>query len=187
MKLSRNLIKHRSCYDYRRQVANKAPRTDVSRPEERGFNTVEHLWRYLSTTHKETAALAKIGPELRECLAAHAAWKADSSPINPWFFPSPRSADKPVDKSSFQHALARGCTKLGLPKRTAHKQRPYSVGVLQSKGVAVWIGHKTAGNLIVETYGEILPIKLDRMPTKTDLAWIHTDTPSAIAQPVFSR
>ena len=192
MKLSRNLIKHRSCYDYRRQVANKDPRTDVSRPEERGFNTGEHLWRYLSTTHKETAALAKIGPELRECHAVQSTWKADNNPLNRWFLPSPRSADKPADKSSSQHALASGSANLGLPKRTAHGLRSYYVNVLRSKGVAdseiaLRIGHKTAGKLIVETYGEILPIKLEWVSTKKDPAWIHGNMPSAIAQPVFSR
>ena len=166
-------------------------RTDASSPEEPGYNDGDHLWLYRSKTHKGTAPFIKIGPELRECLAAHSAWKADNSPLNPWFFPSPRSTDKPVEKSSFQHALARACTNLGLPKRSAHGLRSYYVNVLRSKGVAdseiaLRIGHKTAGKLIVETYGEILPIKLDWMPTKKDPAWKPSEGAAAIAKPAFA-
>lgn len=164
-------------------------RTDAKSASQPGFDDGEHLWLYRSKTHKGTAPFIKIGPELRACLDAHAEWKRKMFPGNPWFFPSPRKKGKPVEASSFRHAIQRAAEKLGLPKRTAHGLRSYYVNVLRSRGVsdseiALRIGHKTGGKLIVETYGEVLPIKLGWMP-KGKPAWEVWKDAEPIAQPKF--
>lgn len=144
-----------------------------------GFDDGSNLWLYRSRTHKGTAATCEIGAELRACLDAHRVWISQAAPDSPWFFPSPLNPQNPVRANSYTHALGRACKKLKLPTRTAHGLRSYYVNVLRARGVsdaeiALRIGHKSGGRLIVETYGEKLPVKLDWMP-ETNPAWKRFD------------
>ncbi len=166
-------------------------RSDAQSPEEPGYDDGEHLWLYRSTTHKGTAPFIKVTDELRTCLAAHTSWKRVTNPTNPWFFPSPRKTGEHLETTSFRQALERACHKLQLPKRTVHGLRSYYVNVLRSRGVsdteiALQIGHKSGGKLIVETYGEILTIKLDWMPTNEPPAWEAWEGSAPIAKPQFA-
>lgn len=150
-------------------------RHDATTSSEPGFDDGKHLWLYRSKTHKGTAPFIEIGPELRECLDAHREWKEAMHPLNPWFFPSPVKAGAPINSTSFQHALAKATKDLGLPKRTAHGLRSYYVNVLRSEGlpdheIALRIGQKSGGKLIVDVYGERLPIKLGWKPSGK-VAW----------------
>lgn len=150
-----------------------------ARKGEPGFDDGEHLWLYRSKTHKGTAATVEIGPELRQTLNAHQAWIKDKQPKAKWFFPSPRNPGQPIRGESITHALPRACAKLGIPPRTAHGLRAYFVNVLRSRGlpdseIALRIGHKSGGRLIVETYGERLPGRLEWIP-ETAPAWQRFD------------
>lgn len=144
-----------------------------------GYDDGSNLWLYRSRTHKGTAATCEIGEELRSCIDAHRVWLDAAAPNSPWFFPSPIKPEQPVKADSFTQALGRACRNLNLPTRTAHGLRSYFVNVLRSRGVsdpeiALRIGHKSGGKLIVETYGEKLPIKLDWLP-ETNPAWKRFD------------
>ena len=165
-------------------------RSDAKRPIDPGFDDGEHLWLYRSKTHKGTAPFIKIGPELRECLNARAEWARKAFPENPWMFPSPRIPGAVLDLSSFNRALRRTVKELGLPKRTAHGLRSYFVNVLRSREmpdsqIALQIGHKSGGKLIIETYGEILPIKLGWTP-EGEPAWKRWTSEGTIAKPIFA-
>jgi len=165
-------------------------RSDGNNPSDPGFDDSDHLWLYRSKTHKGTASFIKIEPELRECLEAHAAWKRKLFPESPWFFPSPKKPERAVLPSSFSHALTRAAEELKIPKRTPHGLRSYFVNVLRSRGVtdseiALRIGHKSQGRIIIETYGEILPIKLDWLP-KGKPAWDAWKDAERISRPRFA-
>jgi integrase len=142
-----------------------------------------HLHR--STTHKGTCGHIDIDPDFQECLDAHRAWLWRRHPNSPWYFPSPADPAKPIGPAALTHALDRVCAALGLPKRTTHGLRAFRVNVLRSQGksdaeVALAIGQKTAGKLIVEVYGEGLSYKLTWMPTEGPPAWVrdHHSLPS---------
>ena len=128
-------------------------RTDAKNRMQPGFDDGKHLWLYRSKTHKGTAPFIEIGPELREALTAHAAWRAQRFPDNPWFFPSPRDAGQSIASQSLGHAMRAASEALGIPQRKPHGLRSYYVNVLRSKGIsdseiALRIGHKTGGKLI---------------------------------------
>lgn len=165
-------------------------RMDAKSEANPGYDGASKLWLYRSKTHKGTAATCEIGPELRACLNAHRNWHQRRFPKSSWFFPSPLKPEKHFEISSFTHALQRTCRKLELPRRTAHGLRSYFVNVLRSRGVtdaeiALRIGHKSGGKLIVDTYGEKLPIKLDWIP-EGDPAWARFDLePKKIVEASF--
>lgn len=152
-------------------------RVDAHNDKEPGHIGGRHLWLYRSQTHKGTFPYADIHAALRDCLDAHQAWHQARYPKSPWYFPS--HVDKgaqPVDSGSLSHALRRICPLLGQPLRTSHGFRSYFVNVLRSQGkpdaeIALRIGHKSGGKLIVEVYGEILPYKLTWLPESGDPAW----------------
>lgn len=154
-------------------------RLDAKDETEPGFDDGENLWLYRSKTHKGTAATVHIGPELRSVLGAHKAWIQRTAPDSVWFFPSPRKKGAAVHTFSVTHAMNRVSKELKLPPRTAHGLRSYFVNVLRSRNIsdaeiALRIGHKSGGRLIVETYGERLPGRLEWMP-ETKPAWLRFD------------
>ena len=144
-------------------------KTDGTGPYNSGWIHEGHLYMSRSETHKGTASFIEIHPALSETIKAHQEWLKDRHPDSVWWFPSPKMEGCHVERNSLGHALLKACKDLGLPKRTVHGLRSYFVNVLRSQGMPDWqialqIGHKSGGRLIVETYGEVLPIKIEWMP-----------------------
>ncbi len=138
------------------------------------------LWTYQSKTHKGTFPYVDIGPEFRACIEAHRAWHRSRWPagsgkaVPPWYFPGLNPA-QPVETTSLAHALLR-ITKTADRQVTPHGLRSYFANLLRSQGmpddqVALRLGQKTRGKLIVEVYGEILPGKLTWIPATSEPAW----------------
>lgn len=151
-------------------------RIDGNGPDCPGWIHDGNLFLHQSTTHKGTASFIEIHPALAQAIEAHRNWLADEFPDSPWWFPSPRKPETPLDRHALVRRMREACKALGIPQRTAHGLRSYFVNVLRSKGwpdykIALQIGHKTGGQLIVQTYGEVLPVKIDWMP-KGDPAWL---------------
>jgi integrase len=151
-------------------------RMDARNEDDPGYvsNGCLHLWR--SKSSKGTYPFARVHNSLRECLAAHAAWHRARFPGSVWFFPSPDAPERPVGATALTHALRRVSAGLGLPARTSHGLRSFYVNVLRSQGVAdsevaLRVGQRTAGRLIVDVYGEILPYRLDWRPARGAAAW----------------
>jgi integrase len=131
-----------------------------------GAKGVLHLYR--SRTHKGTYGYAEIHPALGELLAAHRLWHRQRYPDSPWFFPS-RDRQQAAGVSSLTQALRRAARVIGAPPRTSHGLRAYAVSAFRTLGIsdadiALLIGHKTGGRLIVDTYGEIRPERVNWMP-----------------------
>lgn len=137
------------------------------------------LWLYQSATHKGTCGFIDVHSALRQALEALQEWRAEWYPNTPWFFPSFRfRGERAVKSDALTKALGRICPLLKLPHVTSHGLRSYHVNVLRSRGIsdaeiAVRIGHKTGGKLIVEVYGEKKPGKLSWMPEHREPAWIE--------------
>lgn len=151
-------------------------RIDGTGPHCPGWIHDGNLFLYRSATHKGTASFIKIHPALAQAIEVHRRWLADCFPASPWWFPSPRNAARPLDRHALVRRMREACKTLGIPQRTAHGLRSYFVNVLRSQGMADWqialqIGHKTGGQLIVETYGEVLPVRIDWMPDTVCPAW----------------
>lgn len=152
-------------------------RMDAQTEKEPGFISGRHLWLYRSQTHKGTFPYADIHAALKDCLAAHRVWHQQRFPTSPWYFPSRVGhGAAAVESGSLSHALRRICPALGQPLRTSHGLRSYFVNVLRSQSktdaeIALRIGHKSGGKLIVEVYGEILPYKLGWLPENGEPAW----------------
>lgn len=160
-------------------------RMDAKAPGEAGFRQGNHLYLFHSKTSKGTYPYADLGviPSARkavqECLATHAIWHQKRFPAgSPWYFPSHHGGgQEPVLPSALTHALRRVTQSLGLPHRTSHGLRSYYVNVLRSHGkldaeIALRIGHRTGGKLIVQVYGEILPSKISWLPEASEPAWV---------------
>lgn len=150
-------------------------RVDGTGPNDPGWIHEDNLFLYRSQTHKGTASFLNVHPGLKQAIKVHREWLKFYFPNSPWWFPSPRNPGERANDSGLKQALRRACQALGLPHRTAHGLRSYFVNVLRSQGVSDWqialqIGHKSGGRLIVETYGELLPVKLSWMP-EGDPAW----------------
>ena len=165
-------------------------RVDATSPEEPGYNDGEHLWLYRSKTHKGTAPFAIIHDDLRELLAAHRNWIDQAYPGSHWFFPCRRDPSAPIEGHTVKAALARISREIGA-HRSTHGLRSYYVNVLRSQGVpdseiALRIGHKSGGHLIVDTYGEILPIKIGWRPEGSAPSWEDYATATPIAEPSFA-
>lgn len=151
-------------------------RIDGKGPEDPGWIHDGNLFLYRSKTHKGTASFLEIHPALNEAIKVHRKWLKDNHPDSPWWFPSPDKDGQSVDHHALVKRLKDACKALGLPHRTAHGLRSYFVNVLRSQGMPDWlialqIGHKTGGQLIVETYGEVLPVKIGWVPQKEAQAW----------------
>ncbi|MEW6304407.1 MAG: hypothetical protein AB1705_13095 [Verrucomicrobiota bacterium] len=157
-------------------------RRDAKTKDEPGYVQGRFLWFKPSQTSKGVFPYAEIHSALAHVLEAMAAWWQKRYPDakqSPWYFPSPKDPSKPVGEASLTHALVRAVKAMELPKdthRTSHGFRSYYVNVLRSQGkpdaeIALKIGQKTAGKLIVEVYGEVLPYKLSWLPATVDPAW----------------
>lgn len=165
-------------------------RLDAQNPVEPGYNDGEHLWLYRSKTHKGTAPFAIIHDDLRELLTAHRNWIDQAYPGSPWFFPCRRDPSQPIEGHAIKSAMAGISKEIGV-HRSTHGLRSYYVNVLRSQGVsdseiALRIGHKSGGQLIVETYGEVLPIKIGWRPKNNPPAWEDYLTALPIAEPSFA-
>lgn len=149
-------------------------RKDARNRHDPGFIEKNCLFLFRSNTTKGTYPFAEIHPALKQCLEAHAAWHADRYPNSPWYFPSPENPKQHIGSTALTHGLARATAELGLPHRTAHGCRSYYVNVLRSGGdrgrkysdadIALRIGQRTQGKLIVDVYGEVLPYPLTWIP-----------------------
>lgn len=167
-------------------------RWDAKTEEEPGYIADGKLFLYRSKTSKGTYHYIEIHPALGEVLEAMKAWRAKRYPQRPppamprprsglpvrhehWFLPSPEDPTKHIDPSSLTHALTRITPAMNLPPRTSHGLRSYYVNVLRSRGkpdaeIALLIGQKSGGSLIVNVYGETKSYKIGWKPTDTP-AW----------------
>jgi len=153
-------------------------RMDAQTEEQAGFVRDGILFFPVSRTHKGVAQFIRIHPALSDCLKAHRQWHLDRFSGSPWFFPG-RDPAAHVDEGALAHALKRACKLLKLPHRTPHGLRSFHVNCLRSQGIAdseiaLRIGHKSGGKLIVEVYGEYRAQQLDWMPAdpeKNPPAW----------------
>lgn len=151
-------------------------RTDAQSKEQPGFVANRKLYLYRSETSKGTYGHVEIDKDFQTCLDAHRAWLQEHYPTSPWYFPSPEDPTQPVGETALTHALARVCLAMDLPKKTSHGLRSFRVNVLRGEGltdpeVAILIGHKSGGKLIVQVYGEGLDYKLTWMPEEVRPAW----------------
>lgn len=151
-------------------------RRDAQNDTQPGFIKSGNLFLYRSESAKGTFPYIRIHAALRDCLAAHQKWIESRYPDCTTFFPSPFDPKKPVSNGALTKALDRICPGMSLPHRTSHGLRSYYVNVLRSDGmsdgeIALRIGQKSGGKLIVSTYGEILPYKLHWMPKESEPAW----------------
>lgn len=159
-------------------------RIDARSERDPGFicpetNTLQ-LWH--STSHKGTFEYADIHPALADCLKVHKLWLQRRYPNSPWYLPSPEDPQKPVSTKALTRALRSRVVPAmkEMPpgsRRTSHGLRSFYVNVRRSMGmpdaeIALRIGHKTGGKLIVKVYGEIKRGKLSWMPKPgEDPAW----------------
>lgn len=152
-------------------------RADAAAAYEPGYTSGKHLYLHRSKTSKGTFPYVDLHAALRDCLAAHRNWLKERFPKSPWYFPSSiGSGARAVRPDALTHALRRITPSLKLPARTSHGLRSYYVNVLRSQGkldaeIALRIGHRTGGRLIVQVYGEILPYKLGWLPEEGEPAW----------------
>lgn len=135
----------------------------------------ECIWVGVSQTHKGVFPFIRMHDALSQWLDAFMAWRQSVGINSPWYFPSPKNPTSVVGAQSLEHAMRRVCAKLDIPKCSPHGLRSYFVNVLRSQGVndseiALRIGHKSGGRLIVEVYGEILPQPIGFIP-EGDTAW----------------
>lgn len=158
-------------------------RWDAKNENEPGFIRDNHLFLFRSSTSKGTFPYIEIHPALSQALTSLEWWHQMFFPESPWFFPGWPDGKQHVDTKSLTHALRRIGPRLKIPHRTSHGLRSFYVNVLRSDRdeknrprlsdaeIALRIGQKTGGKLIIDTYGEILPYKLDWMPAKRPVAW----------------
>ncbi len=151
-------------------------RVDAAAKGEAGFISGRRLYLFRSRTSKGTFGHVDLRQEELDCLEAHRAWLRRVAPESPWFFPSPEDPAQPVAPRALTDRLRRACRALGLPHRTSHGLRAFRVNVLRSRGmadgeIAIRIGQKSQGKLIVPVYGEGLDHELTFMPESGKPAW----------------
>jgi integrase len=152
-------------------------RMDAKMKDIPGFRDGKKMYLFRSQSSKGTYGHVDLYSDLKEVLEAHKLWHLKRYPAgSPWYFPSPVDPKSQVDTSSLSHALAKACVQVGQNHRTSHGMRAYRVNVLRSEGytdaeIALLIGHKTGGKLIVEVYGEGLDYKIGYRPDDLTPAW----------------
>lgn len=117
------------------------------------------VWR--SKAQHAVNPFVKVHDGLRALLEAHRKWKKEYYPDSPWYFPSPRGVDGPVEKHALGHALLRMHSK-GFKKYISHGMRAFYVTVRRSHGVtdpqiAFEIGHTSGGATLAAVYGGVPP------------------------------
>lgn len=151
-------------------------RADARAPGEPGFVDRLCLWFRERRSHKGAAGFVRLHPGLRRLLRAWRTWHQETAPESAWFFPSPVDPSRSISPGSLGRALDRVCRRLSIPRRRSHGLRSYFVNVLRSRRVpdseiALLIGQKSGGRLIVEVYGELRPGRLDWLPRRRPPAW----------------
>jgi len=134
-----------------------------------GHHDGECIWVGISQTHKGVFPFIRIHEALDMWWQSFQEWRLRSGVSSPWYFPSPSDPSRTVGQQSLEHAMRRVCSTLDMPKRSPHGLRSYYVNVLRSQGImdaeiALRIGHRSGGRLIVDVYGEILPHPITFMP-----------------------
>lgn len=168
-------------------------RMDAKTKEQPGFVDGKRLYLYRSYSSKGTYGHVELYADLKEVIEAHRIWHMKRYPGgSPWYFPSPENPMIPVGVTALTHRLVKAAAETGQGHRTAHGVgRAYRVNVLRSQGfsdaeIALWIGHKTGGKLIVEVYGEGLDYKICYRPEDMSPAWARwlpiTDLSGPIAE-----
>ena len=124
----------------------------------------------------------KVHDGLSALLEAHKKWKQEFYPDSPWYFPSPRGVDGPVEKKALGHALLR-MHKKGFKKLISHGMRAFYVTVRRSHGItdpqiAFEIGHTSGGATLAAVYGGVPPHwmtgegpRMTWLPTGCQAAW----------------
>jgi hypothetical protein len=150
------------------------------------------LWLHKSKSSKGTYSHIEIHPMLGKFLEALKAWRDRRYPKSPWFFPSHLNEGlQPVRRHALTNALARVVPAMGLSHRTSHGFRAFYVTVLRSGGypgrpdgipdpeVAIRIGQKSGGRLIVTTYGDCPEEPLTWNLSKGNKpAWSYFESPA---------
>jgi len=144
-----------------------------------GHNDGECIWVGVSETHKGVFPFIRFHDALLLWWNAFVEWRKQENLASPWYFPSPRNPSLPVSRDGLGQAMRRTCKQLGIRSCSPHGLRSYYVNVLRSNGVmdseiALRIGHRSGGRLIVDVYGEVLPHSISFMPDSHP-AWSATD------------
>ena len=165
-----------------------------------GFLSGRRLYQHRSQSSKGTYGHVDLTADELACIEAHRTWHAQRFPAgtsgaSPWYFPSPADPRKPLSDAALTHALRRIVPALAFeraggepPKITAHGLRAFRVNVLRGRAlpdaeIALRIGQKTQGKLIVEVYGEGLDYTLSFMPgADTAPAWQHFTSAPRVEQ-----
>jgi integrase len=160
-------------------------RTDASHDQQPGYHDRRCLYFEQRRRHKGTSGFIQLHTALRRLLAAHDRWKRRRYPESPWYFPGRGDGTQPVDKGALTQALARASAILKLSHRTSHGLRSYFVNVLRSQQIpdykiALMLGQKTAGQMIIDVYGEIRPEKLTWLAKGKRPAWEHLEPAIAV-------
>lgn len=144
-----------------------------------GHNDGECIWVGVSETHKGVFPFVRLHDALSLWWNAFVAWRKQEDVASPWYFPSPRNTAVPVSRDGLGQAMRRTCQQLGIPPCSPHGLRSYFVNVLRSQGVmdaeiALRIGHRSGGRLIVDVYGEVLPKPITFLPHRQP-EWVNVE------------
>lgn len=136
------------------------------------------FFHYRSSSSKGTHPHSEIFPLFRECIEAFLLWHRQRyGARSPWFFPSPEDPSRPVAPGSLTQAFRRVCPAVGIDRPwTSHSMRSWKACLLLSHGmapgiVASMLGQRSGERLIITTYGEPLPYKLQWRPETGTPAW----------------
>lgn len=173
-------------------------RWDAKHRGEAGF--IEGDWLWLNRAKGGVKPFAHVHPALRDCVGALRLWRERRFPRSPWWLPSPKVDNQPIDRGSLTHALKLAGKLIAKAHRTSHGLRAYYVTVRRSQGIsdaqiADEIGDKSGASIIVSTYGSVPPNwrgapGLSWLP-KGEPAWATIKTPPRAKQarkkPVVAR
>ena len=152
-----------------------------------GFDDGRNLWLPRSRTAKGTAPFAVIHADLRRALTCFYDWHDQTFPQSGWWFPAARSYGlQPIKANTIQKALRRVSDRV-----TSHGLRSYFVNVLRSQEmtdaeIALRIGHKSGGRLIVDVYGSFLARPISYRPLDRPAAWFRS-SPGSILRVSFGE
>ena len=129
----------------------------------------ECIWVGISGTHKGVFPFIRMHEALKLWREGFLKWRESKNIDSPWYFPSFKSPSKPVGRDSLVHAMGSASEILGIHPCSPHGLRSYYVNVLRSQGlmdseIALRIGHRSGGKLIVDVYGEVLPLPISFLP-----------------------
>ena len=149
-----------------------------AKPNEPGYVTPDgkslRVWRCKG--QHAVNPFVKVHAGLKGLIEAHKKWKEEFYPDSPWYFPSPRGVDGPVEKKALGHALLR-MHKNGFKKLISHGMRAFYVTVRRSHGmtdpqIAFEIGHTSGGATLAAVYGGVPPHWMDG--DGPQMSWLPT-------------